>query len=307
MKPIQHAIAGCALIALTVAAGLTSADEPVASSTAGNRFALILCGHPGDSDHVEPFRATVEKIRAGLADHYQYSADNIHVLSGGDEPDDEDSTTPEDASRPATKENIVAEVALLKEKLTDTDSLLVVAIGHTFFDNNQAWFNLHGPDIQQKEFAELFRDVKAKEQVFLITIPCSGYYIRELSAPGRIVITATETDLEVNETLCPHVLGDMFSQAPVSKWDLDADKQLSVFEFYIALCRGVADRYTDETLIATEHGLLDDNGDGRGSELQQHYLTEEQGGLPKNRQRPTLVEGRDGMAASKVRLATFGE
>ncbi|MDA1232838.1 MAG: hypothetical protein O2856_18880, partial [Planctomycetota bacterium] len=214
---------------------------------------------------------------------------------------------PGDASRPATKENIVAEVALLKETLKDADSLLVIAIGHTFFDNNQAWFNLHGPDIEQKEFAELFRDVKAKEQVFLITIPCSGYYIRGLSAPGRIVITATESDLEVNETLCPHVLGDMFSQAPVSEWDLDADKQLSVLEFYIALCRGVADRYIDETLIATEHGLLDDNGDGRGSELQQHYLTEEQGGLPKNRQRPTLVEGRDGMAASKVRLATFGE
>ena len=50
---------------------------------------------------------------------------------------------------------------------------------------------------------------------------------------------------------------------------------------------------------------LFDNADGKGSELQLHYLTEDQGGLPKNRQRPQITEGRDGMAASKLRLASY--
>ena len=91
----------------------------------------------------------------------------------------------------------------------------------------------------------------------------------------------------------------------MADWDLDSDKQISLFEFYIALCRGVADRYIDETLISTEHALLDDNADGKGSELQQHYLTEDQGGLPTNRQRQKLTEGRDGMASSKLHITSY--
>ena len=306
------------------------ADEPTATnapaavdvpatandSPAGRRIAIVLCGHPGDDDHIELFRGSVEKIRAGLTTHYQFLPENIHVFMGEDadsEAGDDQNVADERseatgvsaATMSATKEVIAAKLQILKGQMTVDDSLFVIVIGHTYFENNLAWYNLHGPDIQQKEFATLFEGLPAREQVFVVTIPCSGYYIRTLSSPGRVIITATESDLEVNETLCPHVLADMLSAAPLVEWDLDADKHLSLFEFYIALCRGVADRYIDETLIATEHAQLDDNADGKGSELQQHYLTEDQGGLPKNRQRQQLVEGRDGMAASKVNITSF--
>ena len=291
---------------------------------AARRIAVIICGHPGDADHVDLFRGSVEKIQTGLAIHYQFAAENIHVFIG-DEEDSEsseeaalqaeaseaDSAAPPDATvktasaKPATKDVIAAELQKLKPLITADDSLFVIVIGHTHFENSLAWLNLHGPDVQQKEFAAMFEGISAKDQVFLMTNPCSGYYIRPLSQPGRTIITATESDLEVNETLCPHVLADLLNAAPLAEWDLDSDKHLSLFEFYIASCRGVADRYIDETLIATEHAQLDDNADGKGSELQLHYLTEDQGGLPKNRQRPQLTEGRDGMAASKLRLASY--
>lgn len=305
------------------------ADEPATKAAAadvvaatandlptGRRIAVVLCGHPGDEAHVELFRGSVEKIRTGLTTQYQFLPENIHVFMGedadseaGDDRDvaDEKSETTDisAATMPATKEVIAAELQILKGQMTVDDSLFVIVSGHTYFENNLAWYNLHGPDIQQKEFATLFEGLPAREQVFFITIPCSGYYIRTLSRPGRVIITATESDLEVNETLCPHVLADMLSAAPLAEWDLDSDKHLSLFEFYIALCRAVADRYIDETLIATEHAQLDDNADGKGSELQQHYLTEDQGGLPKNRQRPQLVEGRDGRAASILNISSF--
>ncbi len=308
----------------------SNAEEPPAP----RRIAVIICGHPGDADHVEPFQGSVEKIRTGLAAHYQFAKENIHVFMGDEEESETaeasaqdadaaatdgsvagasevDSTattdsTPKTASaKPATKEIIAAELQKLKPLITADDSIFVIVVGHTHFENSLAWLNLHGPDIQQKEFAAMFDGIVAKDQVFLITNPCSGYYIRPLSRPGRTIITATESDLEVNETLCPHVLADMLNAAPLAEWDLDSDKQLSLFEFYIALCRGVADRYFDETLLATEHAQFDDNADGKGSELQLHYLTEDQGGLPKNRQRPQLTEGRDGMAASKLRFASY--
>jgi hypothetical protein len=291
--------------------------------SASRRIAVIICGHPGDADHVELFQGAVEKIRTGLAAHYQFAPVDIHVFNGDEEDADSDpaqatatdsdqdpvESTVEPAaiasSMPATKEIISAELQNLKTMITENDSLFVIVIGHTHFENSLAWLNLHGPDLQQNEFAAMFEGIAAKEQTFLITNPCSGYYIKPLSRPGRVIISATESDLEVNETLCPHALADLLSAAPLAEWDLDADKSLSLFEFYIALCRGVADRYIDETLIATEHAQLDDNADGKGTELQLHYLTEDQGGLPKNRQRPQLTEGRDGVAASKLRLASF--
>jgi hypothetical protein len=279
------------------AAESTGAGEVSAS----RRIAVIICGHPGDADHVELFQGAVEKIRTGLAAHYQFAPVDIHVFNGDEEDADSDpaqaTATDSDqdpvesavepaaiaSSMPATKEIISAELQNLTTMITENDSLFVIVI----------------------EFAAMFEGIAAKEQTFLITSPCSGYYIKPLSRPGRVIISATESDLEVNETLCPHALADLLSAAPLAEWDLDADKSLSLFEFYIALCRGVADRYIDETLIATEHAQLDDNADGKGTELQLHYLTEDQGGLPKNRQRPQLTEGRDGVAASKLRLASY--
>ena len=306
-------------IPAAVEAATTTDAVPVADKSgpsAGRQIAVVLCGHPGDQEHLELFRASVEKIRTGLSAHYQFQPENIHVFMGED-PGGEDTgesvpavEVPEKtgslpATKPATKEVIAAELLTLKSQITINDRLFVIVIGHTYFENNLAWYNLHGPDVQQKEFAELFQGIPAKEQVFFVTIPCGGYYIRTLTGPGRYVISATESDLEINETLCPHILADMFSAAPMTDWDLDSDKRISLFEFYIALCRGVADRYIDETLIATEHALLDDNADGKGSELQQHYLTEDQGGLPTNRQRQKLTEGRDGMASSSMYITSF--
>ena len=314
----------------TCDAGLTdpcSTDEPTATETpaavevpaaakdsqTGRRLAIVLCGHPGDQDHIELFRGSVEKIRTGLTTHYQFLPENIHVFIGEDAAEGAadagdaaaEKLEPANATASATSEVIASHLQTLKGQMTVDDRLFVIVIGHTYFENNHAWYNLHGPDIEQKEFATLFDGLPAKEQVFFITIPCSGYYIRTLSRPGRVIITATESDLEVNETLCPHVLADVLNSAPLAEWDLDSDKRVSLFEFYIALCRAVADRYIDETLISTEHAQLDDNGDGKGTELQQHYLTEDQGGLPKNRQRQQLVEGRDGMAASKINITSF--
>ena len=315
---------GCLCNRDCIAGLATFADEPAAAESptaeaatdnvaqatdqpAARRFAVIICGHPGDVDHVEMFQGSVDKIRMGLAAHYQFAPENIHVFIGDEESKKAEEEQPAVASSatPATKEIIAFELQSLKTQITENDSLFVIVIGHTHFENNLAWLNLHGPDLQQKEFAAMFEGIGAKKQIFFITNPCSGYYIRPLSRPGRTIITATESDLEVNETLCPHVLADMLSAAPLAEWDQDSDKHLSLFEFYIALCRGVADRYLDETLIATEHPQLDDNADGKGSELQLHYLTEDQGGLPTNRQRQQLTEGRDGMAASKLKLASF--
>ena len=47
--------------------------------------------------------------------------------------------------------------------------------------------------------------------------------------------------------------------------DLDKDGQVSLLEAYLAASRQTAEFYKTESRLATEHALLDDNGDGLGT------------------------------------------
>jgi len=203
-----------------------------------------------------------------------------------------------------TREEIETEVAELREATKPQDTLWVVVIGHAHYDGKHSHFNIPGPDINEQEFGKLFAGLEAREQVFFIGIPASGFYIKPLSAKGRVVISATEADLEVNETLFPLSLAEVLANPPeAADFDVDHDGRRTLFDLYIVLARNVAQRYTDEELLATEHSLLDDNGDGRGTELQIDYLKVEQGGRAKEGQRPPLIrENADGALSMRISL-----
>jgi hypothetical protein len=91
-----------------------------------------------------------------------------------------------------------------------------------------------------------------------------------------VVVSATEPDLETNETLFPSSLARLLETFPEdSVHDVDKDGVYSLLDLYLAVALDVARRYSEEMLLATEHAQLDDNGDGRGSELQLQYYAEE--------------------------------
>ena len=48
--------------------------------------------------------------------------------------------------------------------------------------------------------------------------------------------------------------------------DLDKDGQVSLLEAFLVASRKVAEFYKNENRLATEHALLDDNGDGLGTQ-----------------------------------------
>ncbi len=148
----------------------------------------------------------------------------------GDEPIDTDII--KSAGR-ATREELEKNVAALRTKLQPNDALWVIVVGHSHYDGKHSWLNLPEPDIQQTDFAKLFADLTAREQVFFITTPTSGYYIKPLSAKGRIVISATETDWEANETEFSHELARVLTAPPEAKeFDIDEDGTISLFDLY---------------------------------------------------------------------------
>ncbi len=297
------------IIALVPSPGLaqdvtTMGDVPQAAKlAAGTKRAIVLCGLSGDAAHHKLFAETVTKLHDGLSKQLGFAASDVPVLFG-DEPQESDSALIKSAAR-ATREGLERSTARLREKLRPEDTLWVIVLGHSHYDGKHSWLNLPGPDIQQTEFAKLFADLTAREQVFFITTPTSGYYIKPLSAKGRVVITATEVDWETNETEFPHELARVLSSPPEAKeFDIDQDGTISLFDLYVTVARNLAQSYLERELLATEHPLLDDNGDGRGTEVQIDFLTEEQGGRAKPKKlstAPTNSTG-DGSVSKSISL-----
>lgn len=302
-----------AFLSLLAARGSAGADDQrsaigdqkseTKSETAGTKRALILCGLSGDATHHKLFAETVSKLHTGLSQQLGFAAGDVQVLFG-DEAQESDAE-PIKSARRATREELEKTVAELREKLRPEDTVWILVLGHSHYDGKHSWLNLPGPDIQQTDFAELFADVKAREQVFVITTPTSGFFVKPLSAKGRVVITATEADWETNETEFPHELARMLSEPPPAKeFDIDQDGRGTLFDLYVTVVRNLAQSYLERELLATEHPLLDDNGDGRGTEVQIDYLTVDQGGRAKPN-KPVVIAlkpGSDGSLSKTIAL-----
>ena len=141
------------------------------------------------------------------------------------------------------------------------DLIWLVLIGHGTFEGETAKFNLRGPDVTAEELAEWASAIKAP----LAVINCasaSAPFINRVSADGRVVVTATKSGHEMNFARFGRYLAEAINDPQA---DLDKDEQTSLLEAYLTACRRVAEFYDGEKRLATEHALLDDNGDGLGT------------------------------------------
>ena len=140
-------------------------------------------------------------------------------------------------------------------------ALWLVLIGHGTFDGRTPKFNLRGPDLSAKDLAEWVKPVRRPLAVIDAT-SSSAPFLKGLSAPGRIIITATKSGFEQNYTR----FGPYLAEAIIDpRADLDKDGQTSLLEAFLSASHAVVQFYAGAGRLATEHALLDDNGDGLGT------------------------------------------
>jgi hypothetical protein len=236
--------------------GSVAGDRPAEAGGIGR--ALIVVGLPGDDAHAARFAETARLWRAWLTGPLGFDPGEVRVLG---------SDVPRDARGrgTATREAVEREVARFRKVLAKDDRLWVFLLGHANYDGEHLLVHLPGPDLRDVDIGELFRNLDAREQVFWMTTAGSGWLVRPLAAPGRIVVAATERDQELNETEFPHALAAVAAR-PSSKLDADRDGKVSVLEVYDATVVEVASRYAAGQRVPTEQAQLDDDGDGNGSE-----------------------------------------
>ncbi|MEP6670618.1 MAG: hypothetical protein ABJF10_15785 [Chthoniobacter sp.] len=139
--------------------------------------------------------------------------------------------------------------------------LWLVLLGHGTFDGHEAKFNLFGDDLTASDLASLLQPFH-RPVIVVCGFSASGAFLKPLSAAGRVIITATKAGSENNFARFGGYLSEAIADPAA---DLDKDGQTSLLEAWLAAAQRTATYYKDEGRLATEHSLLDDNGDGLGT------------------------------------------
>ena len=219
-------------------------------------FLLIVVGLAGDPEHGKTFHKWGTTL-AQASERLGVAKENLAFLV--DAPAEGD----EKVTGKATKEEIAKTLEGFGARASADDVVFVVLIGHGSYDGHTAKFNMPGPDMSGADFNVLLTKLPTKQIVFVNTASASGPFVAELSDASRTIVTATRNGAEQYATL----FGGFFIDALASDAaDSDKNKRVSVLEAFQFAKAEVAKAYEREGLLATEHALLDDNGDKDGSQ-----------------------------------------
>jgi len=241
-----------ALLLLTATLHVAGMADP------GARYAVIIGGPGGLENFTAKYLEQTQRLYELLTNRFHYDPKNITYLFGDAAGDSAAIDGAADA------DNVRASMARLAQVMTEQDGLLLFMIGHGSFDGTWAKFNLLGPDLTDLEYARMLARLKAKNIVIINMSSASGPFISKLSGSNRIVITATKSGRQYHET----TFADFFLDALSSEAaDADKDARVNVAEAF-AFARAKQDEwYAEKRRLRAEHPLLDDNGDGHGSQF----------------------------------------
>lgn len=227
--------------------------RPLVAQTSS--YALIVSSASGNSEFKEKFWNWSSQMVQVLKDEIHIPRENIVFLT------EDPSMNAALATGKATKAELARAFDGLAAKVPADGRLLVFLIGHGSFDGVDYKFNLVGPDATGAEFKGWLDRFEKRQVVLVSSTPCSGILTKTLSRNGRVVITATKSEFENNDT----IFGQFFVEAFKKKAaDTDKNSEISMLEAYLYAAQRAESWYKEQGRLATEHALLEDSGDATG-------------------------------------------
>jgi hypothetical protein len=237
------------LVIIVLWASVGMADNPTVdaggSRQSSSESLILVIGAGGNEQFEEEFSDWAVRWEE-LAQSRQWDVTRIEQPTS-------DGTTPREQLRQA-----------VREQATGDSRCWIVMLGHGTYLRGVAKFNLIGPDVAAGELKS-WLDETTRPLVLLHCFSASAPFLTELSAPGRIVVSATRSGNELNFSRFGRYLSEAISEPAA---DLDHDREISVLEAFLYASAKTQEFYDDDSRLSTEHALIDDNGDGKGTSRQ---------------------------------------
>lgn len=234
-----------AMIAAALALAVTVQAPP--AQAPGTHLVVItgLGGEPGYRTALHEWGSAL----AGAGRTLGIPADRIVRLAGDTVPD-------------AARENVVAALGEVVTRSGRGDLVFVFLAGHGSHEGPESRLNLPGPDLTAADLGKLLEPLADRRIAIVNASSASGDFVAALSAPGRVVITATKTSLERNAT---QFGGHFVAAYAADGADADKDGRVSLLEAFLYAKRETARAYAADNRLLTEHAMLDDDGNQEGS------------------------------------------
>jgi hypothetical protein len=229
------------------------------SSAIAQTRALIVTGLGAEPKYQQQFRSLGARLSSALATKYGIPAANIAWLG-------EDSTNASKMYKGrSTSQNIMREIDQMSAAAKPNEQILVVLIGHGSGTGEETKFNIPGPDITAKDLNVAFSRFAAQRVAFLDLTTASGDVLPVMSLPNRIVVTATKSGYERNESQFARFFVEALDKEGAA--DVDKDGRVSLLEAYRYAAQETRKSYETDERMLTEHAQLDDDGNGKGTDL----------------------------------------
>jgi len=205
---------------------------------------LVITGVPGDEEHGAQFQKWATSFIDAAKKKDAVADANIILL----------------ADRKATREGVEKAFSDIAARARPNEAVVVLLIGHGSFNGTDAAFNLPGPDLTVADWSRLLAKLSSQRVAFVNTASSSGAFLPAVAAPGRVVVTATKTGGERNETVFPEFFVEAFADTAA---DRDRNGHVSIGEAFEYAKTKVVQAFQQKGNLLTEHATMDDGGEGQ--------------------------------------------
>ena len=228
---------------------------PVLAQAGGATRVLLVSGLSGEPRFATSFHAAASALYDAAKARWGVADSNLVYLA------EDPALDPRRIRRRATRDNIAAAFGELARRSAPGDVVLVVLLGHGSGQGPDSRLSLPGADATAADFAGWLRPLSGRTTVLVNAASGSGDFLAALADSDRVVITATKSAFERNETtFAAHFTRGLSS----GEADADKDGRVTVLEAFQYARREVVRGYETRNVLLTEHAQLSDSTLARG-------------------------------------------
>jgi hypothetical protein len=244
----RSSVTGRRLWVVVAAIGLVASSA--AAQAGGATHVLLVTGLSGEPRFATAFHEAAASIFDAARSRWGVADSSLIYLA------EDPALDPTRIRGKATRENFAAAFGTLARRSAPGDVVLVVLIGHGSGQGADSRLSLPGPDATAADVAVWLRPLAGRTVALVNAASGSGDFTSQLAGPGRVIVTATKTAFERNET----TFADHFARALTGlAADTDRDGRVTLLEAFAYARKEVARGYESRNLLATEHAQLSDS------------------------------------------------